>query len=319
MAQGQSMIGDVLQGDLNEKCLTVRSRAERLRELFDQPELTQVVGVNDGLSGRLAEKHGFDALWASGFAISTAHGVPDASILTMTEYLTAANIVTGVTSLPIIADCDTGFGELEIVKRMVREYERAGIAAVCIEDKLFPKRNSFTDENALLSAGEFSAKLRVAKWAQTDPDFMVIARIESLIAGRPLDDALERAECYQAAGADAILIHSKASSAAEVIAFARQWCGRSGALPLIAVPTTYFSVTKEELEAEGFSMVIYANHAMRAAWAAIDRTFECIRTSSCTAGIEEALTPVAEVLRFSGIDKLRDLPELLSASPSQVS
>lgn len=300
------MVSEVAESRVNENRVAVRSKVARLRELFDRPELAQVVGVNDGLSGRLAEKHGFDALWASGFAISTAHGVPDASILTMTEYLMAATTVTGVTSLPVIADCDTGFGGLEIVTRMVREYERAGIAAVCIEDKLFPKRNSFTADNALLGAEEFSTKLRVAKQAQTDPDFMVIARIESLIAGLPLDDALERAEYYQAADADAILIHSKSSCPEEVIAFAREWCGRADALPLIAVPTTYYSVTKEELEAEGFSMVIYANHAMRAAWAAIDRTFECIRADNCTAGIEEALTPVAEVLRFSGIDELRD-------------
>lgn len=319
MAHEQGMVGGITETGIDENRVAVRSKAARLRELFDRSELTQVVGVNDGLSGRLAEKHGFDALWASGFAISTAHGVPDASILTMTEYLTAANTVTSVTSLPVIADCDTGFGGLEIVTRMVREYERAGIAAVCIEDKLFPKRNSFTDDNALLPAEEFSMKLRVAKEAQTDPDFMVIARIESLIAGLPLDDALKRAECYQAADADAILIHSKSSSAEEVVAFAREWCDRDYALPLIAVPTTYYSVTKEELEAEGFSMVIYANHAMRATWAAIDRTFECIRADNCTAGLEEALTPVAEVLRFSGIDELRELSEPLASCRPSVS
>lgn len=318
MSSGQGVVREAPDRG-SENGVAGRSKVARLRGLFESSELTQVVGVNDGLSGRLAEKHGFDALWASGFAISTAHGVPDASILTMTEYLTAANTVASVTSLPVIADCDTGFGSLEIVERMVREYERAGIAAVCIEDKLFPKRNSFTDDNVLLSAEEFSAKLGVAKRAQIDPGFMLIARVESLIAGLPLDDALERAECYQAAGADAILIHSKSSSADEVIAFAREWCGRSGALPLIAVPTTYYSVTKEELEAEGFSMVIYANHAMRAAWAAIDRTFKRIRADECTAGIEEALAPVAEVLRFSGIDKLRELPELLPSSRSQAS
>lgn len=319
MTHEQGIVDEATEGDVGESRTAVRTKAARLRELFNGSDLTQVVGVNDGLSGKLAEKHGFDALWASGFAISTAHGVPDASILTMTEYLTAANTVTSVTSLPVIADCDTGFGGLEIVTRMVREYERTGIAAVCIEDKLFPKRNSFTDDNALLPAEEFSAKLRVAKQAQTDPNFMVIARIESLIAGLPLDDALERAECYQAADADAILIHSKSSSAEEVIAFAREWCGREDALPLIAVPTTYYSVTKEELEAEGFSMVIYANHAMRATWAAIDRTFECIRADNCTAGIEEALTPVADVLRFSGIHELRALSEPLAAYRPPVS
>jgi phosphoenolpyruvate phosphomutase len=319
MTHEQGIVDEATEGGVGESRTAVRTKAARLRELFNGSDLTQVVGVNDGLSGKLAEKHGFDALWASGFAISTAHGVPDASILTMTEYLTAANTVTSVTSLPVIADCDTGFGGLEIVTRMVREYERTGIAAVCIEDKLFPKRNSFTDDNALLPAEEFSAKLRVAKQAQTDPNFMVIARIESLIAGLPLGDALERAECYQAADADAILIHSKSSSAEEVIAFAREWCGREDALPLIAVPTTYYSVTKEELEAEGFSMVIYANHAMRATWAAIDRTFECIRADNCTAGIEEVLTPVADVLRFSGIHELRELSEPLAAYRQPVS
>ncbi|MEZ5077267.1 MAG: isocitrate lyase/phosphoenolpyruvate mutase family protein [Solirubrobacterales bacterium] len=290
-------------------------KTTRLRRMLSAPRLTRVVGASDGLSAKLAERHGFDALWASGFAISTAHGVPDASILTMTEYLAAAQVMNSTTSLPVVADCDTGFGDVANVMRMVHEYERAGIAAVCIEDKVFPKRNSFTADNKLLPVEEFAAKVRAAKYAQVDEEFLVIARIESLIAGMPMEDALERADTYRNYGADAILIHSKATSAEEVLHFAAEWNSQPDPLPLVAVPTTYYSVTTEELEAAGFSMVIYANHAMRAAWGAINQAFKRIRGSDGIASLEEELPRVTDVLDFSGINELEQLADSMSTPP----
>jgi phosphoenolpyruvate phosphomutase len=291
----------------------VGSEAARLRKLLTRPRLAQVAGVSDGLSALLAETHGFDALWASGFAISTAHGVPDASILTMTECLSAANVINGVSRLPVVADCDTGFGDVGAVVRMTREYERAGIAAICIEDKEFPKRNSFADSQRLLPIEEFSAKVRAAKYAQSDPDFVVVARIEALVAGLSLGDALERADAYRDAGADSLLIHSRSPEPNEVFGFAEEWHRRSS-LPLIAVPTTYSGVSRARLEDAGFAMVIYANQGMRAAWGAINKTFRNIRQSDTLLLVEDELPDVSEILEFSGIKDLEEFTELLKSA-----
>lgn len=284
------------------------AKTTTLRRQLGGPAITRVVGVNDGLSAMLAEKHGFGGLWASGLAISAAHGVPDASILTMTEFLAAAHVIDQASDLPVLADCDTGFGDVNVVRRMVREYERAGIAGVCIEDKEFPKRNSFSGGQELADPDEFAAKIRAAKLTQTDPDFVVIARIESLIAGAGLGDALERAECYEQAGADAILIHSKASEPDEVLAFAGEWRQRAEPLPLVAVPTTYYSVNLTALAAAGFAMVIYANQALRAATRAIDDAFDRMRRTESTAGLESDLAPVDAVLELIGMDELESEP-----------
>lgn len=141
-----------------------------LRARLEREPIARAIGGNDGLVGMLAERHGFDAVWASGLAISTSHGVPDAGILTMTELLAAAQVMTRSTTLPVLADCDTGFGDVNVVTRMVQEYETAGIAGVCIEDKEFPKRNSFTTGQELAEPQAFADKLQAAKQAQTDPD-----------------------------------------------------------------------------------------------------------------------------------------------------
>ncbi|HEV3071796.1 MAG TPA: isocitrate lyase/phosphoenolpyruvate mutase family protein [Solirubrobacteraceae bacterium] len=292
------------------------SSSATLRALLAHDTITRAVGAGDGLQARLAERHGFDALWASGLAISAAHAVPDASILTMTEFLTAAQVIDRACELPVLADCDTGFGDVNNVARMVREYERAGIAGVCIEDKEFPKRNSFTDGQELASIAEFTARLLAAKDAQRAPEFVVVARVESLIAGEGIDDALARAACYQDAGADAILIHSKTADGEEVLDFARRWRKRSQPLPLIAVPTTYYSVGWPLLAQAGISMVIYANQALRAAVRAVDDTLERISAAENTAPVESDLASVQDVLALIGMDELHSATERLQALPT---
>ena len=195
--------------------------------------------------------------------------------------------------LPIIADCDTGFGSAGNVGYMVRKYEAAGVSAVCIEDKRFPKSNSFTDgPQDLVSIAEFTDKLRSAKDAQRGSEFVVIARIEALIAGRSLLEALERACAYVEAGADAVLIHSKASTAIEVEAFALAWCSKA---PVVVVPTTYFNVTASHLQNLGVRIVIYANHGLRAAIQAMAQVFSEILRSDSTAIVEERLASLADV------------------------
>lgn len=283
---------------------TTRKTAD-LRAALAQPGIIRVIGAYDGLSAMLGEKSGFDALWASGLCISAAHGVPDASILTMTEFVTAASIMNQATTIPVIADCDTGFGEVNNVIRMVRQYEQAGVAAVCIEDKTFPKRNSLLEgRQQLADPCEFSAKILAAKQAQMDPDFMIIARLESLNVGAGLEDALQRAELYCAAGADAILVHSKAKTAIEVLEFAAAWRQQSRSTPLVVVPTTYFGVTVDELHSHGIKMVIYANQALRAAIRAMDNVMVAIRQTGTSAPIEELLTSCEELFALLGTDEI---------------
>ena len=171
----------------------------------------KVGGAFDAMSAKLVENVGFDAVWAGSFAISATHALPDASILTMTEFLNASSIMANACNIPIIADCDTGFGGPSNVTHMVRKYESAGISSICIEDKIFPKQNSLLEngQNDLLSEKEFVAKILAANEAKNSKDFLIIARIEALISGLGMKEALKRADAYEKAGADAILIHSK--------------------------------------------------------------------------------------------------------------
>ena len=282
------------------------NKLENLRSLFQKPGLIRAIGAHDGLSAKLGELAGFDVIWASGLEISASHGVPDANIITMTEYLNAAIDMNDATSIPVIADCDTGYGNSSNVMRMVEKYESAGIAAVSIEDKKFPKNNSLLagGRQELASIAEFVGKLLAAKSTQKKKDFMVLARIEALIAGWDQDEALKRAYAYADAGADAILIHSKKKDPKEIIDFAKSWDGRK---PLVAVPTTYNTITGKELENLGFKLAIYANHGLRSSIAAMKSTFAEIKRSDGTFTIEDKIVPLKEVFELQGTMRLKEL------------
>ena len=187
------------------------NNATKLRQILDSNEILKVGGAFDAMSAKLVEINDFDAVWAGSFGISATHALPDASILTMTEFLTVASNMAEACEIPIIADCDTGFGGPSNVSHLVKKYESAGIAAISIEDKIFPKQNSLLSNGShkLLDEKDFVAKIIAAKQAKQNDDFMIIARIESLIAELGMEDALKRAGAYEKAGADAILIHSK--------------------------------------------------------------------------------------------------------------
>ncbi|MFG2985027.1 isocitrate lyase/phosphoenolpyruvate mutase family protein [Streptomyces sp. NPDC048258] len=276
-------------------------RALVLREAFEQGRLIKVAGAHDGLSGRLAEEAGFDALWASGLEISAAHGLPDVSLLGMSEYLSGASAMQQAVSIPVVADCDTGFGgDLNAAYTMMR-YEGAGIAGVCIEDKIFPKRNSFLDNGqVLLEADEFGRKLEAAKRAQTRDETVLIARTEAFIAGMGVEEALSRCHQYVDAGADAVLVHSKLAEASEVISFMREWNHRA---PVVVVPTTYSAFSVQEAQAAGVSMVIYANQGMRASVRAVRDTWATVIAEGSTASVEPHIATVKDIFSLSGIDE----------------
>jgi phosphoenolpyruvate phosphomutase len=267
-----------------------------ITDLYDNKRPVRAVGAHNALGAALIELAGLDAVWASSFEISAARCLPDASLLTMTDYLQATVQMQRACGLPIVADVDTGFGGAMNVVHMVREYEREGIAAVCMEDKVFPKMNSFVaSEHCLLPVEEFCHKIEVAKAAQTRSDFHVIARTEALISGLDVDAALERCHAYANAGADSVLVHSKHKSNAQILEFLAAWQGRR---PVVVVPTTYPDWHAEDAYAAGVSMVIYANQGLRAAIQSMSSTLLTIRREGSTCSIEDQIASVGEVFEL---------------------
>ena len=273
------------------------SQCENLRRKLESGNIVKVCGAFDAMSAKLVEINNFDAIWSGSFAISSTHGVPDASILTMTEFFDVASTMTQTCNIPVIADCDTGYGGPSNVMHMVKKYEQAGIAAVCIEDKTFPKRNSLLKDgsNELISEKEFVAKILAAKDAKKDKNFMVIARVESLISGLSMDTALKRAEAYEEAGADAILIHSKQKDPSEIFEFADSFKGNS---PIIVIPTTYDTVKIDELKQHQIKMVIYANQTLRAAHKSMQDLLKSLSTAESISSVNDKLSDMESIFKL---------------------
>ncbi|GAA3112065.1 isocitrate lyase/phosphoenolpyruvate mutase family protein [Streptosporangium carneum] len=271
----------------------LRNKYPSFRTVLAGPEIVRVAGAHHALSGVLAQEAGFQAVWSSSFEVSAARCLPDASLLSMTEYLTAAANIQKALGIPVVADCDTGYGDNLNVAHMVHEFEGMGITAVCIEDKLFPKMNSFVgDGQALLSVDAFASKIETAKNAQSSADFFVIARTEALIGGLDVDTALERCRVYADAGADAVLIHSKARTKDQVVAFLEGWDGR---VPVVIVPTTYPAWHIDEMRHAGVSVVIYANQGLRASVSSLRGTYRSIYQAGDSTGVEESIASVGEI------------------------
>ncbi len=280
-------------------------KSELLRKDLESKSIIKVCGAFDAMSAKLVEYNGFDAIWAGSFAISATHAVPDASILTMTEFFDAASNMTETCKIPIIADCDTGYGGPSNVSHLVRKYENAGIAAICIEDKTFPKQNSLLEngQNDLISEKDFVAKIIAAKEAKQDQNFMVIARIEALISGAGMDEALKRATAYENAGADAILIHSKKKTPDEVFEFADSWKGNS---PVVVIPTTYDTVTLDDLISHKIKMVIHANQTLRAAHASMSRILKQMINSDSLSKVKEEISSMEEIFELQEMYNIKD-------------
>tara|TARA_Y100000748_G_scaffold204199_1_gene170985 strand:+ start:892 stop:1788 length:897 start_codon:yes stop_codon:yes gene_type:complete len=273
------------------------SNTEILQKKLQQNSIVKVGGAFDAMSAKLVENAGFDAVWAGSFAISATHALPDASILTMTEFFNVASTMTNACDIPIIADCDTGYGGPSNVAHMVRKYENAGIASICIEDKIFPKQNSLLEggKNDLISEKEFVAKILAANEAKNNKDFLIIARIEALISGLGVKEALKRADAYEAAGADAILIHSKQKNPAEIFEFTDSW---KGTIPIVAVPTTYDSVKLKELHEHKIKMVIYANQTLRVAYTAMENLLNEMMMAEKISDITQPMSDMNEIFEL---------------------
>jgi phosphoenolpyruvate phosphomutase len=289
------------------------AKSTRLRELLASGTLVRAVGAYNALMAVLVEQAGFDAVWVSSFEVSACRALPDASLLTMTDYLEAAVQIERACDLPVIADCDTGFGNALNVAHMVRSYEAAGIAAVSIEDKVFPKVNSFADhDQSLVPMADFAHRIAVGKAAQRTRDFLLIARTEAYVAGLGTDEVIRRASAYVNAGADAVLVHSKADTPREVQSFLSQWAGRCA---VVIVPTTYPGWHADDAARAGVAMCIYANHGLRATVAAVRGTLSAIHADGATAKVEEAIAPISEIFALQRLDRWLSLERSAGTLP----
>ncbi len=274
-------------------------KTTQFRRLLASPQVEFLMEAHNGLSAKIVEEAGFKGIWASGLAMSAGLGVRDNNEASWTQVVETVEFMADATTVPILMDADTGYGNFNNVRRLVRKLESRGVAAMCIEDKLFPKTNSFIrgEQQPLARMDEFAGKIRAAKDTQVDPDFTVVARVEALIAGWSMDEALRRAYAYREAGVDAILIHSKQSSPDQILEFLRNW---DTGCPVVIVPTIYFATPSSVFEQAGVSLVIWANHLMRSAITAMQATAATIMRERSVASLEPKIASLAEVFRLQG-------------------
>ena len=273
------------------------SKSDILRNGLESKSILKVGGAFDAMSAKLVENSGFDAIWAGSFGISATHALPDASILTMTEFLNVSSNMEDACDIPIIADCDTGFGGPSNVSHMVKKYESAGIAGISIEDKTFPKQNSLLEggKQELISEKEFVAKIIAAREAKQSKDFFIIARTEALIAEMGIGEALQRAHAYEDAGANAILIHSKKNTPNEIFDFSKKW---NGDIPLVVVPTSYPTVKIDELVEHKIKMVIFANQTLRVAYNSMSRVLAEIKEINSLTDVKEEMASMENIFHL---------------------
>ncbi|WP_376087488.1 phosphoenolpyruvate mutase [Roseomonas sp. CCTCC AB2023176] len=284
--------------------LPSRSRPALLREMIASPDLSFLMEAHDGLSAKIVEEAGFRGIWASGLTTSAALGLRDSNEASWTQVLDVLEYMADATALPILVDGDTGHGNFNNVRRFVRKLGERGIAGVCIEDKLFPKTNSFLgEEQPLADLDEFCGRIKAGKDSQTDDDFVLVARVEALISGRGMEEALRRAEAYHAAGADAILIHSKKAVANEILEFTARWGGRS---PVVIVPTMYYATPTEAFRRAGVSTIIWANHILRASIVAMRETAAQIHEDESLVRVEGNVATVKDIFRIVGNAELEE-------------
>jgi len=290
-------------------------KTQQLKNLLSSSQTEFILEAHDGLSARIVEEAGFKGIWGSGLALSAQHAVRDNNELSWTQVVETLEFMSDATSIPILLDGDTGYGDFNNMRRLVRKLEQRAIAGVCIEDKLFPKTNSFIqgEQQELEDVDTFCGKIQAGKDAQQDDDFCIVARVEAFIAGWGLEEAIRRGEAYRQAGADAILIHSKLKKPDQVLQFAREWGNRC---PLVIVPTKYYSTPTEVFREHAISLVIWANHMIRANITAMQTMAKVIHDSESLVDVEGQVATVSEIFRLQGADELLEAEKIYARSAS---
>ncbi|ODA93141.1 phosphoenolpyruvate mutase [Mesorhizobium sp. SEMIA 3007] len=275
---------------------------ESLRRMIASSELAFAMEAHDGLSAAIAERAGFKALWASGLSISSSLGYRDANEASWSQVVDVVERISDTVDIPVLVDGDSGFGNFNNARLVARKLRQHGASGICLEDTAFPKMNSFIgDRHPLADIPEFCGRLKAVKDQVPDAEFVLVARIEALIAGRGEDEALARAQAYAEAGADAILIHSRKSNAEQIFAFTRAWQNR---LPVVIVPTKYYRTPVSAYRAAGISTVIWANHNMRAAISAMRQVCDRILREESIAGIEDEVATLDELFDLLNYQEL---------------
>ena len=288
-------------------------RRKRLRELIKLRDIVKTIEVHSGLTGLIAEKtivenngelDQFDAMWISSLCDSTAKGKPDIELVDMTSRFRTISDVTEVTTKPIIFDGDTG-GLIEHFVYTVRTLERLGVSAIIIEDKVGLKKNSLFGTEAKQTQDtieHFCQKIKAGKNIQLTDDFMIIARIESLILEQGMEDALKRAFAYVEAGADGIMIHSRKTDPAEILEFCDKFREKNTTIPIVVVPSSFNVITEAELSSHGVNIVIYANQLTRAAFPAMEQVAKDILKYHRAKEVDDKLMPIKQIISL--IDEL---------------
>ena len=281
------------------------SKTSKLKNLLKTQELDFIIEAHNGISARIAEEAGFKGIWASGLALSAQYGVRDNNEASWTQIVDMVEFMADVTSIPILLDGDTGYGNFNNMRRLVRKLEQRGIAGVCIEDKLFPKKNSFIngEKQELADINEFCGKIAAGKDSHLDPDFCIVARVEAYIAGWETKEAIRRAEAYHKAGADAILIHSALSQPDQILEFTKEWASRA---PLVIVPTKYYSTPTQVFRDANINLIIWANHMIRGAITAMQECAFKIKEQENLTEVEDDIASVKEIFRLQGAQELAE-------------
>jgi phosphoenolpyruvate phosphomutase len=270
--------------------------------------------AHNALSAIIAEQAGFTALWASGLTISASAGLRDSNELSWTQMLDVLEMICDAVSIPVFVDGDTGYGNFNNVRRFVRKLEERKVSAVCIEDKVFPKRNSFVKTNHILAdIDEFCGRIKAGKDTQVSEHFSIIARTEALICGLGVNEALRRAEAYYQAGADGILIHSKKDHPGEVFEFMNHWADRC---PVLVVPTKYYKTPFPQFVKNKISMVIWANHNLRASIKAMQFVCKTIYETKSISALDDKIVDLDTIFSIVNEEELyvaeqRYLPNLM--------
>jgi len=285
-----------------------KTKAAKLRTLLTSPNTEFIMEAHDGLSAKIVEEAGFSGIWASGLTISAALGVRDNNEASWTQVLEVLEFMADASSIPMLVDGDTGYGNFNNVRRVVKKLCQRGVAGICIEDKLFPKTNSFIGEGQpLADIDEFCGKIKAGKDSQEDPNFNIVARIEALISGRGMLEALKRANAYYKAGADALLIHSKQTDGEEILTFVKEWGNRC---PVIIVPTTYYETPTDAWRDAGVSLVIWANHNLRASITGMREVSSRIMRDQSLIGVENEIATVKDIFKIAGNAELAEAEKL---------
>ena len=284
-----------------------KNRVSRLKRLMNSKNIVRILESHNALTGMIIDKisvkkknkvYDFDGMWSSSLTDSATKGLPDNSSLSFSARISSLQDLMDVTSKPLVFDADNG-GQIEHLSYLIRSLERSGVSAIIMEDKIGLKKNSlFKNQSGAKQdkPSHFAKKIKKICATRQSEDFMVIARIESFILNKGIKDALKRAEIYSKAGADAILIHSKEKTPAQIFSFAKEFKKSKNFIPLVSVPSTYSKVYEKELIKNGFKLVIYANQLLRAAYPAMQNTAKTILRNGRAYEADKSIIPIKEII-----------------------